>query len=71
MIRINSENVGSYGSEQACAGFIASLCGELGLKTDLYSPMEPEGFEQHPDDVSGRHLKKWPNAIYCWKGCTD
>ena len=57
LIRINSENFGSHGNETDCAAYIAGLCRELGLETELYSPLELEGFTEHPDYREGRHLE--------------
>ena len=71
LIRINSENFASYGNEKDCAEFVADLCRELGLETDVYSPMELEDFANHPDYMEGRHLENRPNVTACWKGKTD
>ena len=49
LIRINSENFGPYGNEKECAQYIAKLCDELGMETEIYSPMDLEGFKDHPD----------------------
>ena len=71
LIRINSENFGSHGNEQEIAEYIAACCKELGLETDLYSPLELENFTQHPDYREGRHLENRPNVTACWKGRED
>ena len=71
LIRINSENFGSHGNETECAEYIAGLCRELGLETDLYSPLELEGFTEHPDYREGRHLENRLNVTACWKGRED
>ena len=49
LIRINSENFGSHGNESECPAYIADLCREMGLETDLYSPLSLGGFTEHPD----------------------
>ena len=49
LIQINSENFGSHGNEQACAEYVRDLCLELGLETEMYSPLELKGFTEHPD----------------------
>ena len=46
LIRINSENFGPYGNEKECAEYIAKQCKELGLETEIYSPMDLEGFKE-------------------------
>lgn len=71
LIQINSENFGAHGNETDCAAYIADLCRELGLETDLYSPLELEGFTEHPDYRDGRHLENRLNVTACWKGKTD
>ena len=71
LIRINSENFGSHGNETECAQYIAGLCRELGLETEVYSPLELEGFTEHPDYREGRHLENRLNVTACWKGKED
>lgn len=71
LIRINSENFGPYGNEADAAACIADLFRELGLETDLYSPLELEGFTEHPDYMDGRHLENRPNVTAVWKGDAD
>jgi len=71
LIRINSENFGSYGNEQPCAEYVFNLCKELGLDTEMYSPLELEGFEQNPDYFPGRHLENRYNVTATWRGTED
>jgi len=71
LIQINSENFGSHGNETDCAVYIADLCRKLGLETDLYSPLELEGFKDHPDYREGRNLENRLNVTACWKGKED
>lgn len=71
LIRINSENFNTHGNEKPCAEYIYELCKELGLESDLYSPMDIEGFAQHPDYVPGRNLENRPNVTARWKGAAD
>lgn len=71
LIRINSENAGPWGNEQEAAEYIAGLCRELGLETELYSPLALENFEQHPDYLPGRNLENRPNVSAVWKGKED
>ena len=71
LIRINSENFGSYGNETECPTYIAQVCRELGLETSLYSPLELEGFTEHPDYWPGRHLEDRLNVTAVWKGLED
>ena len=71
LIQINSENFSAHGNETECAAYIAGLCRELGLETDLYSPLDLEGFTDHPDYREGRHLENRLNVTACWKGRED
>jgi len=71
LIRINSENFGSHGNEQECPRFVAEYFRELGLETDVYSPMDLEGFTEQPDYMEGRHLETRFNSTVCWKGQED
>lgn len=68
LIRINSENSGPYGNEKECAEYIAKLTQELGLETDLYSPLDLEGFKDHPDHLDGRHLENRYNVTARYQG---
>lgn len=71
MVRINSENFGPYGNEIECAEHIAKLCRKLGLETDVYCPLDLEGFEANPDYLPGRTLEKRRNVAARWRGKTD
>ena len=71
MIRVNSENGGSWGNEQAMAEHVAELCRELGLETEVYSPLDLPGFREHPDYMEGRNLENRPNVTAVWKGEAD
>ena len=68
LVRINSENFGSHGNEADAAAYIAEQFRALGLETDLYSPLELEGFTAHPDYMEGRHLENRPNVTALWRG---
>lgn len=68
LIRINSESFGEYGNEEECARYIHGLCRELGLESDLYSPLDIEGFKEHPDYMPGRNLENRYNVVARWAG---
>ena len=55
-VKINTENFSSYGNEEPLARHIHKLCEELGLESELYSPLDLEGFTEHPDYFPGRGL---------------
>lgn len=71
LIRINSENFGAYGNEQACPAYIRDLCLELGMETEMYSPLDIPGYREHPDYLDGRHLENRYNVSAIWRGKTD
>ncbi len=71
LVKINSEGTTVGGNEEECARYIQSLCNDLGLETDLFSPLELENFKEHPDYVPGRGLENRYNMVAKWKGETD
>ena len=71
LIRINSENFGSYGKEKECAEYIYNLCLEMGLESDIYSPLDLEGFTEHPDYIDGRNLENRYNVVARYRGEHD
>ena len=68
LIRINSENSGTYGNELPCGEYVLQLCKELGLDSVMYSPLDLEGFTQGPDYFPGRHLENRVNVTARWNG---
>lgn len=68
LIKINSENFGSYGNEAACAEFVARLCRKLELETEVYSPLDLPEFASHPDYQPGRALENRYNVTARWRG---
>lgn len=71
LIKVNSENFASHGNEAACAEYIADLCRDLGLETEVYSPLDLPDFESHPDYLPGRALENRYNVSARWKGAKD
>ena len=71
LIRINSENFGFKGNEQACPAYIAQLCEAMGLETHQYTPLDIPGYTEHPDYLAGRGLENRYNITALWKGTTD
>lgn len=71
LIRINSENFSSFGNEEECARHIYSLCLKMGLESVLFSPLDLEGFENHPDYFPGRNLENRYNVVARWRGVED
>lgn len=71
LIKINSENFLSHGNEEGCARYVHALCQELGLESDLFSPLDLEEFEKHPDYFPGRHLENRYNVVAKWHGAEN
>ena len=71
LIRINSENYRDRGNEQPVAEYIHKLCLEMGLESDIYSPLSIEGFENHPDYIPGHHLENRHNVTARMKGAEN
>ena len=71
LVQIDSQSFGGSGREKEAAEYIHSLCQEMGLQSSLYSPMELEGFAEHPDYMPGRNLEDRYNVTAVWKGEED
>lgn len=71
LIKINSENFLSHGNEEELARYLEKLCRELGLETDVFSPLDLDGFEQHPDYMPGRNLENRYNMVARLRGEED
>ena len=71
LIKINSENFGSYGNEEEIANYIEKLCLEMELETDKFSPLEIPDFENHPDYFPGRNLENRYSVVASLKGKED
>lgn len=70
-VKINSENFSYRGNEEALARHIHGMCEELGLESELYSPLDLEDFEKHPDYFPGRGLENRYNVTARWRGRED
>lgn len=71
LVKFNSENFKNFGNEEKIAKHIHKLCQDLGLESDIYSPLEIDGFEQHPDYMPGRGLENRYNVTARWHGVED
>lgn len=71
LVQINSENFSSHGNEKEIAAYIHDLCLEMGLESTMYSPMELEGFAEHPDYMPGHSLEDRYNVTATWRGVED
>ncbi|MBO5880016.1 MAG: M20 family metallopeptidase [Clostridia bacterium] len=71
LVKINSENFMTHGNEETLARHIHKLCSDMGLESELYTPLEIEGFEQHPDYVDGRALENRYNVSARWRGAEN
>ena len=71
LVKINSESIGSVGNEEECAGYIYKLCKEMNLETDLFSPLDVNDFEHHPDYIPGRNLENRYNVVARYQGVVN
>ena len=71
LIKINSENFMTYGNEEKCARYIYEYCESLGLENDIFSPMDIDGFDKHPDYIPGKKLENRYNVVSRYKGAED
>ena len=71
LIQINSESFAYRGNEEICARYIHGMCKEIGLESDMYSPLDVDGFTEHPDYCPGRNLENRYNVTASWKGIED
>lgn len=71
LIGINSENYSHHGNEKEIAQYINEKCLELGLESEVYSPLDVEGLEKHPDYMPGHNLEDRYNVTATWKGESD
>ena len=67
-IKVNSENYRNSGNEEEMARLVHKMCLELGLESDIYSPLDIEGFENHPDYLPGRNLENRYNVVARYRG---
>ena len=56
LVQIDSQNFSSHGKEKEICQYIQKLCLDMGLDSAMYSPMELEGFADHPDYMPGHGL---------------
>ena len=68
LIKINSESFITHGNEEKCARYIYELCQEIGLESDIFSPMDIADFDKHPDYLPGRNLENRYNVVARYKG---
>ena len=70
-IKINTENFRTGGNEKELAELIHKMCLDMGLESDIYSPLSIDGFEQHPDYIPGHALEERYNVVARYKGSED
>lgn len=68
LIRFDTVNQVTDGSERDCQRFVASVLERLGLDTRLYSPEEAPGFRSHPAYFPGKTYAHRPNVAGRWRG---
>lgn len=58
MIKINSETYGKDGGNEGdIAEFIHSLFSDIGIESDMYTPLDVEGFDNHPERMKDYKLE--------------
>lgn len=68
LITFDSQNFGSYGLEKEISEYIRDEINEMGYEADMYSPLDIEGFEEHPDYWPGRGLENRYNVSVVVQG---
>lgn len=71
LLKINSESYGYKGNEEECARYIHKLCTEMGLESELYSPLDLPGFTDHSDYIPNHGLENRYNVGAIYKGKED
>lgn len=57
LIKFDSQNFGSYGLEKEVSEYIRDEINKMGYESDMYSPLDIEGFTNHVDYWPGRGLE--------------
>lgn len=70
-IKVNTENYRTGGREKELAELIHKMCLDMGLESDLFSPVSLEGFTEHPDYLPGHSLEDRYNVVARYKGAED
>jgi len=68
LIRFDSVNRFTDGSEKACQLHVARLLASMGLETSVYSPDDAAGLHAHPAYYPGKRYANRPNVIGRLKG---
>lgn len=71
LVQIDSQSFSSHGNEKQICEYINGLCLDMGLDSVMYSPMELEGFTEHPDYMPNRGLEDRFNVTAVWQGASD
>ncbi len=67
-VKINTENHRNCGEEKELSEYIHKICVDLGLESDMYSPMDIPGFSEHPDYMPNHRLEDRYNVTARWIG---
>lgn len=68
LIKVDSQDFGAHGLEQAMVAPLCEAAEALGLSADVYSPLDIEGFCNLPDYMEGRNLENRPNVTIVMPG---
>ncbi len=70
-VKVDSRSFGESGLEKELAELIAEDCKALGLETEVYSPLDIDGFTALPDYMDGRALENRLNVTAVYRGESD
>lgn len=62
LVTFDSQNFASYGLEKEISEYIRDEITKMGYEADMYSPLDIEGFTEHPDYWPGRGLENRYNV---------
>lgn len=68
LIRYDTVNKVTDGTEKECQQHLAEVMERLGLETALYSPEDAPGFCSHPAYFPGKDYSNRPNVAGRWRG---
>ena len=71
LIRIDTQDFGATGRENAIVPFLEEEAQRLGLPCDVYSPLDIEGFTKLEDYMEGRNLENRPCVTLVMPGSEE
>lgn len=68
LVRFNTVNEVTHGSEKACQLFLAKYLNDMGMKVDVFSPEDVPHFREHEAYYPGKDYSARPNVVAVIKG---